>query len=169
MDRQRTTGIVLVALGALFLLAQFGQLGALLWPLFVIAPGVALLIWAFMGGKGSTGLAIPGSIVSMVGLILLVQEITNRFETWSYAWGLIVAAAGVGTWLHGTLSEDEKLTRDGLKSATTGLVLFAVFGVFFEFVINIGGRSSFLGSWLLPVLLIGAGVFLLWRKRATAA
>ena len=169
MDRQRTTGIVLVALGLLFLLAQFGQLGAFLWPLFVIAPGVALLIWAFVGGKSATGLAIPGSIVSMVGLILLIQALTNRFETWSYAWGLIVAAAGVGTWLHGTLSDDEKLTRDGVKTATTGLVLFAAFGVFFEFVIGIGGRSGFVGSWLLPLLLIGGGVYLLWRGRTSAS
>jgi hypothetical protein len=169
MDRNRTTGIVLIALGALFLLAQFGQLGAFLWPLFVITPGVALLIWAFMGGRSASGLAIPGSIVSMVGIILLIQALTNRFETWSYAWGLIVAAAGVGTWLHGTLTDDEKLTRDGMKTASTGLVLFAAFGVFFEFVINIGGRSSFAGTWLVPLLLIGAGVFLLWRKRTTAA
>ncbi len=168
MDRNRTTGIVLVALGALFLLAQFGQLGTYLWPLFVVAPGVALLIWAFMGGKGATGLAVPGSIVSMVGLILLIQALTGRFDTWAYAWGLIVAAVGVGTWLHGTLSDDEKLTRDGLKTASTGLVLFAAFGVFFEFVIGLGGRSSWFGSWLVPVLLIGAGVFLLWRKRTTA-
>ena len=165
MDRQRTTGIVLVALGALFLLAQFGQLGTFLWPLFVVAPGVALLIWAFMGGKDATGLAIPGSIVSMVGLILLIQTLTGRFDTWAYAWGLIVAAVGVGTWLHGTLSEDDKLTRDGLRTATTGLVMFAAFGVFFEFVIGLGGRSGGFGSWLVPVLLIGAGVYLLWRRR----
>jgi hypothetical protein len=168
MDRQRTTGIVLIALGALFLLAQFGQLGAFLWPLFVIAPGVALLIWAFMGGKGSTGLAIPGSIVSMVGVILLIQALTGRFDTWAYAWGLIVAAVGIGTWLHGTLTDDEKVARDGIKTASTGLVLFAAFGVFFEFVIGLGGRASGFGSWLVPVLLIGAGVFLLWRRRSAA-
>jgi len=165
LDRNRTTGIVLIALGALFLLAQFGQLGTFLWPLFVIAPGVALLIWAFMGGKSATGLTVPGSIVSMVGLILLIQALTGRIDTWAYAWGLIVAAVGVGTWLHGTLSDDEKLTRDGLKTASTGLVLFAAFGVFFEFVIGLGGRSGWFGSWLVPVLLIGAGVFLLWRRR----
>lgn len=167
MDRTRNVGIVLIVLGALFLLARFGDLGAFLWPLFVVAPGAALLVWAFMGGKDSSGLAIPGSIVTMVGLILLVQSLTGRFDTWSYAWGLIVASVGVGTWLHGTLSDREKEVRDGIRTAMVGLVMFAAFGVFFEFVIGLGG-GGWVGSWLVPILLIGVGVFLLWRRRPAA-
>jgi hypothetical protein len=166
MDRQRTIGIALVALGALFLLARFSDLGAFLWPLFVIAPGAALLVWAFVGGKDAAGLAVPGSIVSTVGLILLIQTLTGRFDTWAYAWGLIVASVGVGTWLYGTLADKEKEVREGWRTATTGLVLFAAFGVFFEFVIGLGGGRGWLGSWVVPLLLIGAGVFLLWRRRA---
>lgn len=169
MDRNRTTGILLIALGALFLLAQFGQLGAYLWPMFVIAPGVGLLVWAFMGGKDAAGLAVPGSIVTMVGTILLIQALTGRFDTWAYAWGLIVAAVGVGGWLYGTLADKEKEVRDGLRTATIGLVMFAAFGVFFEFVIGIGGGPSRVGTWLVPLLLIGSGVYLLYAKRRTAA
>lgn len=168
MHRQRNLGILLIALGALFLLARVGDLGAYLWPVFVIAPGAGLLVWAFMGGKDAAGLAIPGSIVSMVGLILLAQQVTGRFDTWAYAWGLIVAAVGVGTWLYGVLGDREKEVRDGLRTATTGLVLFAAFGVFFEFVIGLGGGGGWWRSWLVPVLLIAAGVFLLWRRRPAA-
>lgn len=169
MDRNRNLGILLIALGALFLLTRFGDLGAFLWPVFVIAPGVGLLVWAFMGGKSAAGLAVPGSIVSTVGLILLVQQITGRFDTWAYAWGLIVASVGVGTWLYGTLGDREKEVRDGIRTATTGLVLFAAFGVFFEFVIGLGGGGGWQRSWLVPVVLIGAGVFLLWRRRGPSA
>ncbi len=165
MDRQRNAGILLVVLGAFFLIARYADTGAFLWPLFVIGPGIGLLAWAFLGGKGSAGLAVPGSIVTMVGLILFVQAVTGRFETWAYAWGLVVASVGIGTWLYGTLADREKEVREGWRTATGGLVMFAAFGVFFEFIIGLGGRSSLLGSWLVPLLLIGAGVFLLWRRR----
>lgn len=166
MDNQRKIGILLVVLGALFLVGQIGAVGNFLWPLFVMAPGIALLLWAFVGGHNYAGLAVPGSIVTMIGLILLVQNATNRFETWSYAWALIVVAVGIGTWLYGHLGDREKEVSEGIRTFTTGLVLFAAFGVFFEFVINIGGtRPAWFGSWVVPVLLIGAGAFLLWRRR----
>lgn len=165
MDRQRGIGIVLIALGAIFLLGRFVDLGAALWPFFVMAPGIALLVWAFVGGKGSAGLAVPGSIATVVGLILFAQNVTGRFDTWAYAWGLIVAAVGVGTWLHGTLSDREKEAQDGIRTFTIGLALFAAFGVFFEFVIGFGGRPGWFGSSVVPLLLIVAGVALLWRRR----
>jgi len=165
MDRQRGIGIVLVVVGILFLVGRSVDLGAALWPLFVMGPGLALLAWAFLGGKEATGLAVPGSIVTMVGLILFTQNVTGRFETWAYAWGLIVAAVGVGTWLWGTLAEREKEVQDGIRTFTIGLALFAGFGVFFEFVVGLGGRPGWFGSWVVPLLLIVAGVALLWRRR----
>jgi len=168
MNRERGVGIVLIALGAIFLLGRFIDLGAALWPLFVMAPGIALLAWAFLGGRGSAGLAVPGSIVTMVGLVLFIQNATGRFDTWAYAWGLIVAAVGVGTWLYGSLAEKEKEITDGARTAMVGLALFAGFGVFFEFVIGLGGRSALLGGWLVPVLMIAAGAALLFWRRPSA-
>ena len=165
MDRQKSIGIVLIALGAIFLLGRFVELGAWLWPLFVMAPGIALLAWAFLGGKGSAGLAVPGSIVTMVGLILFAQNVTGRFDTWAYAWGLIVAAVGIGTWLYGTLGDRPKETQDGIRTFTVGMTMFAVFGVFFEFIIGLGGRPGWLGTWVVPVVLIAAGAALLWRRQ----
>ncbi len=168
MNRERGVGIVLIALGAIFLLGRFVDLGAALWPLFVMAPGIALLAWAFLGGRSASGLAVPGSIVTMVGLVLFIQNATGRFDTWAYAWGLIVAAVGVGTWLYGSLADKEKEVTDGARTAMIGLALFAGFGVFFEFVIGLGGRSALLGGWLVPVLLIAAGAALLFWRRPSA-
>jgi hypothetical protein len=133
-----------------------------------MAPGIALLAWAFLGGRSSAGLAVPGSIVTMVGLVLFIQNVTNRFDTWAYAWGLIVAAVGVGTWLYGSLADKEKEMTDGARTAMVGLALFAGFGVFFEFVIGLGGRSAVFGGWLVPVLLIAAGAALLFWRRPNA-
>jgi len=168
MRRETVTGAILIALGVLFLLGRVIDVGSVAWPLFVLVPGLALLAWAFVGGRDASGLAVPGSIVSMVGLILFVQNLTNSFETWAYTWALVLAAVGVGTWLHGVLGDDEARQRDGVRTATVGLALFAGFGAFFQFVIFGNLLGSWVGQWLFPLALIAAGVVLLLRQRSAA-
>ncbi|MBA2668020.1 MAG: hypothetical protein H0U69_13410 [Trueperaceae bacterium] len=168
MDKQRGVGILLIILGAIFLFGRFVNLGAVLWPFFVIAPGVALLVWAFLGGRSAAGLAVPGSIVTTVGLILMVMNATNTFEAWSYAWALVVASVGVGTFLYGSLVTDAKRQRDGLRTAAAGLVMFAAFGIFFQFLVFGDRWGTWVGQWLLPLLLIGGGVYMLYRQQRPA-
>jgi len=86
MNQNRTAlvmGIVLIILGVLFLVGQsldFFQFGDL-WPMIIIGIGGAFFLGMILGGKSTGGLAIPGSIISMVGLILLFQEITGWWDT----------------------------------------------------------------------------------------
>lgn len=159
----RTIGIVLVVVGALLLLGQIGGLGAFAWPLFIVAPGALLLLAAFLGGDDAAGLAVPGAIVVTVGLVLWLQAITGRFETWSYAWGLVLASVGVGTFLEGSLKRDEEKQREGMRLAGLGLALFAAFGAFFELLI-FGGLAGWLWRWGIPLALIAGGVLLLVRR-----
>jgi hypothetical protein len=45
-----------------------------------------------------------GGVVTMAGLVLLVQNATDRFETWAYAWTLVLlVGSGVGRWLLGAV------------------------------------------------------------------
>src|SRR5215211_1755300 len=88
-------GVLLIALGILFFIGQVlginfgGRLGELAWPLFVIGPGVLLFLFALsVGGKAGERLAIVGSVVTMVGAILLVQNTFDYFQSWAYAWAL---------------------------------------------------------------------------------
>ncbi len=161
-DRDKVVGIALIVLGALFLLGRgmdFGQFG---WPLFVLIPGLILLGSAFVGRREAAGLAVPGAIVTTIGLILFVLNGTDRWEAWAYCWALIVAGAGAGNFIFGALTRDTARERDGLRTVYIGLLLFAVFGVFFEFLI-FGGFGG-LGRWLIPLVLIGAGVYLLFFR-----
>lgn len=165
MDTQRRTGILLVAIGAVFLVAQLGG-GAFAWPLFILVPGLILLAAPFVGPASAAGLAVPGSIVTTVGLILWVQNATGTFHTWSYAWGLVLAAVGVGTFLQASLERRIEAQREGVRTAAMGLGLFAAFGVFFEFLIFREGMRDAAG-WVLPAVLIAGGAVLLWRQRRT--
>lgn len=165
MRRETVIGLILIALGVLFLLTRSIDASLFAWPLFVIVPGVALLAWSLVGGREVAGLAVPGAIVSTVGAILFLQNLTGSFETWAYAWALVLASVGVGTWLQGSLTQDDGRQRDGVRTATIGLALFAGFGAFFQFVVFGDLLGTWVGRWLFPLALIGAGVLMLVRQR----
>jgi hypothetical protein len=162
-------GILLIVFG---LLALGGQaLGVDVvgtgWPLLIIGPGVALFAAAVaIGGPGGVALAIPGAIVTMVGLVLAVQAATGLWATWAYAWAL-VAPGGIGLGLvaYGLLTGQATLARSGIPVLLTGLGLFFGFGLFFEGVLNLSGGAVSLtepalaaGLVLLGLLIIGASM-----------
>lgn len=160
-------GLALVILGGLALLGRMFSIDllGLGWPIFVIAPGIALFAAGVaVGGMAGVGLAIPGGIVTMVGVVLSFQAATGLWATWAYAWAL-VAPGGVGIALvtYGLLTGQGDLVRNGVPVLLTGLGLFVAFGLFFEGVIGLSGEPFLLGSDLLPIVLIAAGgLLLLW-------
>jgi len=170
--RSRSQAIGLVAIGILLLLAQTFRwnLGEVGWPLFVLVPGLLFLAAAAFGGRSVAGLFVPGSVVTTVGLILFVQNLSGRFETWAYAWALIPTAIGVGLSLQGARTEDPALRRRGRQLIGTFLLAFLAFAVFFEGFIFGDIVETWADTWLfrslLPLLLIAAGAYLLWRQEA---
>jgi hypothetical protein len=114
-----------------------------------------------------------GGLVTMAGVVLGVQNATDRFETWAYAWALVVlVGAGVGRWLVGVVRGRRDLAASGGWLIAVGLVVFVVLAVFFEVVVGIGGRGGALsgasGRYGLAALLIGAGLVLLGRRLLAA-
>src|SRR4030042_1468306 len=92
-------GRALVAVGALLLVGQVLDidLWGFVWPLVVLVPGVVLFVAMASGGASTAALAIPASIVTMTGLLLLYQSLTGHWESWAYAWSLIFPVSfGVG-------------------------------------------------------------------------
>jgi hypothetical protein len=156
-------GLALIGLGVLFLLQQVFDLRIFdwLWPLFIIGFGGLIFAGMVVGGKSAGPLAIPGSIISGIGLILFTLNLTDRWEAWAYAWGLIIAFVGVGLGINGWWSGLPGLQRSGFALMRTGLFLFLIFGAFFELLIF---GSAQTGNWLWPVVLIGLGILLLVRR-----
>ena len=162
--RTQWVGIALIVFGAAVLLGRSIDIGAYAWPLFIVLTGAVLLALAFVGRERSTHLAVSGSVVTTVGLILFVQNLTNYYESWAYAWGLIVAAVGFGRFLRSAMAADHEGERSGLRMVRQGLVLFAAFGLVFELLIFDGLSGSWLGRWILPLALVAAGLYLLVRR-----
>jgi hypothetical protein len=160
-----TLGGILIVLGlVLFAGQQLNfDIGHAAWPFYVIAPGLALATLGLTQRRGS-GLTIAGSVVTMIGLVLLYQNATDRFESWAYAWALVgPGGSGIGMLLYGTRSGDRKMARDGFFTILGALGLFAVGLVFFEGIIGISGERLPLPQWVLPVAVILLGVVVLLR------
>ncbi|GAB4513835.1 MAG: hypothetical protein OHK0046_15050 [Anaerolineae bacterium] len=157
-DNRQLGAIALIGLGIFFLANQvfnFNIFG-LLWPFFVILPGVPFLYYALNGGKEHSGLIFPGLIISGTGVILLLQAITGHWESWAYIWTLYPAMVGYGLQFHGEREGDHVEVRTGKEMMRWSLVALAGFAFFFEFLI-FGGLSGI----LLPLVLLAAGLYLL--------
>jgi hypothetical protein len=157
-------GAILIGLGLLFLIGQYVGFQGLqyLWPFFIVGLGVAFFIGMITGGKSLAPLAVPGSVLTTIGLVLLIQTIVGHWEAWAYGWTVIVTAVGIGIFIMGTWAGNPSQRQAGLRLAGIGLVLLVVFGSLFELVI-FGGYDAPWSRAVVPVLLILAGLILLVR------
>jgi hypothetical protein len=158
-------GAILIVIGILVLAGQQLDIdwGADAWPLYIIAAGVTMLALGLTQAHRS-GLTTAGSIMSVVGLILLYQNITDHWESWAYAWALVgPGGSGLGMLLSGTRNGNRKMARDGFWMILTALGIFAVGFIFFEGVIGISGDRLPLPDWFLPAVIIVLGVAVLVR------
>jgi hypothetical protein len=162
-------GVALIGLGAVWLIGQFFdlRLGHNLWPFLVIVPGVLLLGLSVSTEAGGDRLTIAGSIVTVTGLVLLYQNSFDHFESWAYAWALVAPGSiGLGQYVYGYLNDDERKLASGKRLMSIAAILFLVGLVFFELVINISGRGIRglgIGSWVWPLLIVVAGLYVLFR------
>jgi hypothetical protein len=165
-------GGLLVLLGIVVVLGQALDLdlGRVAWPFFVIVPGLGVLgLGLASAGRPGEVLATIGGVVTMTGLVLGVQNATDQFDTWAYAWTLLLVGAGIGRWLVGVMRSRRDLAASGGWLIAAGLVAFGVLAVFFEVVIGIGGRPvGSAGRYGLAALLIVAGLVLLGRRLLAA-
>ena len=166
--RRETRGVIggalLIAIGLVMLVQRYTplHLGELFWPFFIIGPGLLLFTLMLLGGRGAGALAIPASVVTTIGLILLGQSLLDYYESWAYIWALIPTAVGVGMAIGGVWDGKPALVRGGVQTARGGLTMLLIFATFFELFIF---HSATFLVVLWPLALIGGGAFLLLRGR----
>lgn len=159
-------GIVLVVVGLFALgvvvfgidLTQYG------WPLFVIIPGLTLLVVGFLGG--GPGASVPGGIVTTLGLVLAYQSSTGDWPSWAFIWTLIApGGVGLGLYLQALRDRDPVMLRRGRTLMFIAVILFMIGFVFFESILGISGMDyGIFGKAALPGLLIVIGLILLVRS-----
>lgn len=159
-QRWATAAIILIVIGAVFLLGELFNLriGGGVWPLFMLIPGVVLLFLGFNRPTVNTGAAIPGAVLTTLGLIFFYQQATNNWESWAYIWALIPLSIGLVLYLAGNRNGDGESVTNGLRMMRIFGALFVAGLVFFELLIFDRGG---LGGYLLPIVLIVVGVGIL--------
>jgi hypothetical protein len=167
MSSQRNAG-ALVGGGLLIIFGLLALVGQLFrgfnfwntfWPFFIIGFGLLFFVGMFAGGRSVSGLAIPGSIITTIGLMLFYQNLTNHWESWSYGWTVILMAVGLGIFIMGLWGQNPSQRSAGLRVLRIGLVLFVIFGAFFELIFTAGMPFS-LRSIIFPAALILLGLYL---------
>lgn len=124
------------------------------WPMAVIGVGIAMFVLGLIGY--SPGMAVPACIVTGVGGILLYQNNTGNWESWSYAWALIPGFVGIGVLVSSLLEgRFRQEVSGGLWLLFISAILFISFGAI------LGGITVFGDYW--PVALILLGLWVLVR------
>ncbi len=154
-------GLVLITLGVIFLVSRVLNIhiGENLWPFAIIGFGGLLLAVMLLGDSSIGWLAVPACMTITTGLVLLVQNTINRFESWAYAWAMVLAAYGVGMVINGYKNGLSEIRQNGWSLARLGMLLFLLLGGFFEIFI-FQRKIDVIGIvWPVALILIGVGIF----------
>ena len=160
-------GIVLVVVGLFALLVVLSGVDLTQngWPLFIIIPGLTLLIVGFI--SFGTVATVPGGIVTMLGLVLAYANSSGDWPVWAYAWALVIPGGiGLGVYLQALRDRDQAGLRNGRNLLFVSVMIFLIGFVVFESILGISGRDYFgnFGKAALPALLIIVGAILLVRS-----
>jgi len=159
-------GAVLLGIG---ILSLFGELFSnsnfwgTFWPFIIIGVGVMFYVGMFAGGKSVSGLAIPGTIITGVGLLLFYQNLANHWESWAYAWTVILFSVGLGIYIMGWYGEDEGQQNSGKGVMRVGIIMFVIFGGFFELIFTAGRAFNLRGAFF-PAALILLGIYIIYNQ-----
>ncbi len=155
-------GSVLIVIGLLSLAGQAFRnfpFWSYLWPFIIIGFGGLFFVGMFARGKSAAGLAIPGSIISAVGVMMFLQNLSGYWESWAYSWTVILVAVGLGIFIMGAYTQDEPRRRAGLRVMRVGAILFIIFGGFFELIFS-AFRPYGIQQYIFPALLVLLGAYL---------
>ena len=157
-------GIILILVGLFFLLLPlFPNISTLVkieqqWPLIIVAVGALFLLGALLG---VSGLAIPGTIIAGIGALLYYQNLNDAWETWAYAWALIPGFVGIGIMIARALEgKGSQGIREGGVLVLISLILFFVFGSFlgggYSFGVILAILLIIAGVWQLARAIFGS-------------
>jgi hypothetical protein len=151
--RSPIPGIILIVLGVLFLVANVSNYSLeLLWPIFVLGPGVTFIIMAFRD-RSNYGVLMPGTILTVIGLLFFACTLFgwNQME---HLWPFFIIAPGLGFVMMYLFGKQER----GLLIPAG---ILTCLGLIFLLGIN---ESDYL--WPGVLILLGLLFLIRWKKDA---
>ncbi len=159
--RSLLPGIILIAVGLIFLLQKFGCFyftWDTIWPIFLVIPGLAMIIGSFR--KGAAGTIFPGVVIFLIGILFFA---VNYDFFWYYnfeeLWPLFIVIVGIA-FIALFLRKPS-----GMKGLIPGIFLIGLGSIF---LLNEFGYLSWyiwediVDFW--PVLIILIGLNMIFRN-----
>ena len=166
MKQNKVAGLLLIALGSLYLVMQilkemdivlfnYGDL----WPLIVIGVGLLFEI-GYLQSRRAPGLLIPGGIILTIGSLHLFEVLT-RWHFAEYTWPIYVLAVGIGFFQYWLFTKERwALVITYIFLIITAFLTFIVLTMIFENIISIQMFFSI-------ILIVIGGLFLFSNKKQT--
>ncbi len=141
-------GILLILFGFFLLSAQFGWISwENIWPVFLIVGGIMFYL-GFLANRNNYGLLMPGSILTVIGVLFLYTSAHNWHQM-EVLWPTFILAPGIGfvlMYIFGPKGNGLWIPAGIL--IIIALVFYAQFSCFFRY-------------W--PVILIIIGIFIIFN------
>lgn len=153
--RNYSIGILLIMTAIILFLGKMGvfsYLGVKLWPLLFLLIGAAFHV-LFFSGLVPAAMLIPGGILVVYSLVFLACTIFS-WDLMRYLWPGFIFGVAVG--LYEVYFFDKQSSRGYVTAA---MVLSIVSAVMFGLTL-----LSTMGIYLIIILLLIAGIFLIVRK-----
>jgi hypothetical protein len=159
----------LVATGAVLLAANLLDISLMFyfWPMFVVGSGLLLLWPAYHSTSEHRSkiafLAVPGAMVLATGVLLFLMNLVNHYESWAYAWTLVLAAGAAGYGYMHRFDESSVRADKTHRFIRVMVLAFMALAVVFELLV-----FQSLGSWW-PILLVGLGIYIYVKNKRSVA
>jgi hypothetical protein len=157
--------VALVAGGVILLAVNLLEISLMnfFWPMFIIGPGL-LMIWpAYQATAENRSrlsfLAVPGAMIVATGVLLFLMNLVDHYESWAYAWTLVLAAGAAGYGYMGRFEETGERQEKVYRFIRTMVLAFMGLAVLFELFV-----FHSLGAWW-PLLIVGLGIYIYFKNK----
>lgn len=166
-SKSSAVGFILLALGIVLLLNQFGWIGPHVFLYFLVLGFFGGYRWAGAAHRYSNiGLLIPGCILLAMALFNDIERLFDGLWLGPAWFFLLLAAAFLAVYfVHTRVSGTDKGSRQWPLYPAGGLLGF---GIFITLVSHLEVlKTSPIVNYVIPLVLIGAGVLIILRKPQT--
>lgn len=153
-----SVGLLLIGIAVILLLGKLGvfsALGAFLWPLFVMLPGL-VFHFLYFSRVLPVGVLVPGGILITYSLMFFYCNLFG-WDSMGYLWPGFIFGVAVGLYELHIFSP-----RNSRGAFTAAMILSIIAGVFFTFAFMFT-----VGVYFIAFVLIAIGIFMMMsRKRS---
>ncbi|GAB2703108.1 hypothetical protein ACFQWB_01600 [Paenibacillus thermoaerophilus] len=149
-------GVGIIAVGVLLLLGKlgvFGNIGGVLWPFFLLVPGIALHVLYFARIL-PVGVLVPGGILTVYALLFFYCGIFG-WDSLSYLWPVFPLGVAVGLYELYVFGHERGVLIAALILTSISVIFLAINLIFT------------IGIYLVAAALIVGGIYLLKSRSSS--